>query len=409
MERALFGGSTGAIYALLRRASLSACLLSLKRSSVPGLVSGAEYDQLRAELETSLPLESRVKQVSLIARNVAVTAARAHGRGERSLKFFRALSQPLPRCACRTDPLPTFADPRALIPPPLRHATRAKRLWEIEAEREADAERNEVDLALEQEYEEELELETSLEAELHQMVGFEEDAEDEQKASFTLSPVPPALQQEYKTYTVCHPTHPHPPSPAPSLSPPAPPQDYRMEPLNRMRDGSCVVTLTACNDTGICSRFLGWLKGAHDVPPSLAAVFGDARLGEWAEGWVKMLRNERSLKWSTLANYANGLFNIVSYVFTTVEVSEAALEADAPSQLLRMRAQAEKLAAQDRLFARKDPNWIDWPQLQAGRIKCLATWDASAKKPFAERKKLLRELCVMLFFSVQPPDRGALP
>ena len=104
-----------------------------------------------------------------------------------------------------------IADPRALIPPPLRHATRAKRLWEIEAEREADAERNEVDLALEQEYEEELELETSLEAELHQMVGFEEDAEDEQKASFTLSPVPPALQQEYKTYTVCHPTHPHPP------------------------------------------------------------------------------------------------------------------------------------------------------------------------------------------------------
>ena len=67
-------------------------------------------------------------------------------------------------------PLPTLE--RSSIPP-LRHATRAKRLWEIEAEREADAERNEVDLALEQEYEEELELETSLEAELHQMVGFE--------------------------------------------------------------------------------------------------------------------------------------------------------------------------------------------------------------------------------------------
>ena len=225
MERALFGGSTGAIYALLRRASLSACLLSLKRSSVPGLVSGAEYDQLRAELETSLPLESRVKQVSLIARNVAVTAARAHGRGERSLKFFRALSQPLPRCACRTDPLPTLptrppshiASPRALIPPPLRHATRAKRLWEIEAEREADAERNEVDLALEQEYEEELELETSLEAELHSgYAGFQEVAEDEQKeVSFTLSPVPAALQQEYKTYA-----------------------DYRMEPLNRMRSAA---------------------------------------------------------------------------------------------------------------------------------------------------------------------------
>mgnify|MGYP007078280308 CR=1 FL=1 len=107
----------------------------------------------------------------------------------------------------------------------------------------------------------------------------------------------------------------------------------------------------------------------------------------------------------------NGLFNIANYCYTALAPTEAALALDVPSteQLLRMRAQAEKLAAQDRLFARKDPNWIDWPQLQAGRIKCLATWDASAKKPFAERKKLLRELCVMLFFSVQPPDRGALP
>ena len=174
----------------------------------------------------------------------------------------------------------------------------------MELEREANAEAQEHDMVLEEAYEEELELETSLEAELHQMVGFEEDAEDEQKVSFTLSPVPPTLQQEYKTYTVCHPTHPHPPI-AHSLTLFAypPPQDYRMEPLNRMRDGSCVVTLTAANDTGVCSRLLGWLKVAHDVPPSLAAVFGDARLGEWAEGWVKMLRDERSLKYSTIANY----------------------------------------------------------------------------------------------------------
>jgi hypothetical protein len=68
-------------------------------------------------------------------------------------------------------------------------------------------------------------------------------------------------------------------------------------------DGSCVVTLTASNDTGICSRFLGWLKATHDVHPSLVNVYGDARLGEWAEGWIKMLRDERSLKYSTIANY----------------------------------------------------------------------------------------------------------
>ena len=106
----------------------------------------------------------------------------------------------------------------------------------------------------------------------------------------------------------------------------------------------------------------------------------------------------------------NGLFNIANYCYTALAPTEAALALDVPSteQLLRMRAQAEKLAAQDRLFARKDPNWIDWPTVQQGRIKCLAAWAASARKPHAERQKLLREVVAMLFFSVQPPDRGAL-
>ena len=31
---------------------------------------------------------------------------------------------------------------------------------------------------------------------------------------------------------------------------------------------------------------------------------------------------------------------------------------------------------------------------------------ARVGKPFAQRLKLLRELLIMLFFSVQPPDRG---
>ena len=103
----------------------------------------------------------------------------------------------------------------------------------------------------------------------------------------------------------------------------------------------------------------------------------------------------------------SGLFNLANYTYTALTPSEAAMALDVqpPEQLLRMRAQAEKLAAQDRLFARKDPNWIEWSQLQAGRIKCLAAWNAGQRKPHAERQKLLREVLVMLFFSVQPPDR----
>ena len=101
------------------------------------------------------------------------------------------------------------------------------------------------------------------------------------------------------------------------------------------------------------------------------------------------------------------MFNIANYVFTALAPSDAAMALDVqpPEQLLRMRAQAETLAKQDRLFARKDPNWVDWPTVQQGRIKCLAAWNASQGKPHAEKMKLLREVLVMLFFSVQPPDR----
>ena len=147
-----------------------------------------------------------------------------------------------------------------------------------------------------------------------------------------------------------------------------------------------------------------------------------------------MLREERELKYSTIANYVrwlcppnsqdprkplcsavappsqiNGIFNVTNYCFAALEPAADALRLEPSSleQLLNMRAQSEKLAKEDRLFQRKDPNWVDWPTVQAGRIKCLQEWRASAGKPFAQRQKLLRELLIMLFHSVQPPDRGA--
>ena len=178
-----------------------------------------------------------------------------------------------------------------------------------------------------------------------------------------------------------------------------------------MRDGSCVVECTASNDVQIFKRLLGWLKNAHGVVPGLASVCGSVQLGPWVEEYVKVLREERELKYSTIANYINGIFNVTNYCFAALEPAADALRLEPSSleQLLNMRAQSEKLAKEDRLFQRKDPNWVDWPTVQAGRIKCLQEWRASAGKPFAQRQKLLRELLIMLFHSVQPPDRGAPP
>jgi hypothetical protein len=99
VERALYGGTSGAIYSLLRRASLTQCTLSLKRSSIPSLVTEAEYMLLLHELELSLPMESkgRVKHCCMIALNNAMSLARVLGRGSRTVAFLTALSQPVPR------------------------------------------------------------------------------------------------------------------------------------------------------------------------------------------------------------------------------------------------------------------------------------------------------------------------
>ena len=108
------------------------------------------------------------------------------------------------------------------------------------------------------------------------------------------------------------------------------------------------------------------------------AVFGDAKLPEWVELWLKALQ-ERGLKWSSSANYVNCVFNVTSYVYAALEPTAEAMAAGtlAPDQLLRMRAQAEKMAKQQALYSRRDPNWIEWEDAQKGRVKVLAAWAAA--------------------------------
>ena len=51
---------------------------------------------------------------------------------------------------------------------------------------------------------------------------------------------------------------------------------------------------------------------SHDVRP--------ARLGEWAEEWAKMLRDDRGLKWSTIANYVRAARACILCVWTRLNV-----------------------------------------------------------------------------------------
>ena len=70
-----------------------------KAAVTSGLVTQTEYDQIVVWLSESLPFESqgRVRQVQLIARAHAITAAQKLGRSGATMGLLRALASPLPR------------------------------------------------------------------------------------------------------------------------------------------------------------------------------------------------------------------------------------------------------------------------------------------------------------------------
>ena len=104
-------------------------------------------------------------------------------------------------------------------------------------------------------------------------------ADEERAKSWTLPSIPVGLQRELERYTL-----------------------HRTEPLNRQRDGSCVVDLTVGSDKATTLRFLGWLRATHDIVPGLG-VFCRAALSQWAEEWARALGGEAWLRADELLHH----------------------------------------------------------------------------------------------------------
>ena len=60
VEKCLYGGNTGALYRLLSRCSLQGAPLSLKKASIPSLVTQEELDNLLKLLSEGLAHEAQV-------------------------------------------------------------------------------------------------------------------------------------------------------------------------------------------------------------------------------------------------------------------------------------------------------------------------------------------------------------
>ena len=354
LEVALYnnGGANGAVHRLLARESLSLTIFCVKKACIAeGTVTATELSAIIKIFQEQLPLESRgrVRMASLIPLPVTAQVCKAYGRSPRSIAWLEAFSQPVPR------------------------------LWEVQREAEANAENLEWDPLLEDEMQELQEEEVSLDSELKaSYVQFKEREVDEQVSrSYTLERIPPALEQALKAY-----------------------KEYRIAPINRMRNGSACVELTVDSDRSTTLRFLGWLHREHGVTANLKVVFGAANLGQRVEAFVAFLR-ERECKYSTCANYVSALVNVASFIYETEEV-EAHESPTALEQILNLRVQCEKEAKQDHLWKTKDPHFIDFEKAQQARAKAIEECQAYSGGDHKKKFQLVKDCLVLSFLTCQP-------
>ena len=151
-----------------------------------------------------------------------------------------------------------------------------------------------------------------------------------------------------------------------------------------------------------------WLITEDGAVVSLA-LLTHVSAPEWVAGWVDWMRDERKLAFSSMANYANSLFSISSYVFDSeaFEIADAVRNASHTilDALVNTRSQCESLAKEHGLYSVKRGGWISWEQAQHARVHCLAALHGYQGADQQHRKQLLMDAIVVTIFTYGPVDR----
>ena len=198
--------------------------------------------------------------------------------------------------------------------------------WELRTEQETNAAAGEIDLVLEEKLDDanfEAE-ETSFASELMTMPAFSADKDDEERLkTYILQRVPPGLKSELDIYLL-----------------------YRTETFAARRAGGAVQSISAEADQTALLRFFGWMERTNRpvVGDSITFMIRDD-LGDIAQEYAQWLQNTQQCKFSTIANYTNGLVSITSYCYANLAPNDALLAMDPNplTQLINLRGQAENL------------------------------------------------------------------
>ena len=345
LERVLYGNetSTGAMYRLLARANVQSEALTLRRADVAtGLVTRGEWEHLLALRGDRGP---RMRTVALVPVEVVAVAARTFGQSSQARALLSALALPIPWM----EEVPVPAPPPEAMEPD---------------------ESEELDMSLEEELQD------------SHVATHENNLEGGFEHSYALTSIPDVVSADLESYAA-----------------------HRTAPMNRLRESSACIDHTVRNDRANALRFLGWLQATKGIAPSLD-LFGERRLGEWVEGYLAFLK-DRGLRQASMANYASCLLNLVQYVR---DMGRACADVDTITEVLRLRKQCERNAKSERMYSSSMANnWIEWEQAQRGRVLAIEAWRAHAASldapNSAKETLLLRDVLIMLFHTVQPPDR----
>mmetsp|Transcript_25652 Transcript_25652/g.59851 ORF Transcript_25652/g.59851 Transcript_25652/m.59851 type:complete len:457 (-) Transcript_25652:1913-3283(-) len=361
------GRSTSRLQKRLVTMNVADSLRTVESKSVKsGVLTAQEWSELLAVYMQAQrardPLSSVARRFTLVPVRVAAMLAQDEGHKH----ILLALGKPLPR---------KWAAAEA------REEARAAGGVDFNAEAVLEEESEDCDELAEIAFEEEL-----------AMAGYAEFEDDEadvaQARTYKLKAISKSLAAEIEAF-----------------------RTRRTRVICRHRHGRAVQSTTVDSDIGTLLRLLGWMKSYRtrtddEDPPALTmkAVVGSCEFGRYTEEYVEWLQ-AREVKFSSIANYTNSLVSLLTYVMSDEEyqVTDES-QFTIYEQICNIRRQAHSAAAQDRMYRRRDINWIEWTRCQEIRMDCIDKYEGTRGAP-ARRMSLLRDVVVLCSLTCLPPDR----
>lgn len=177
-------------------------------------------------------------------------------------------------------------------------------------------------------------------------------------------------------------------------------KEWKTRKLVGARVSAAVQPVTAEGDVSCLLRFLGWLDGDKVDGAQDIGVVRSVQ-PEWLDEYAAFLIETRGVAFGSVANYVNGLLNVLQFVQATDEQDLEPLIRAA----FNLRLQAEKEARTQRLYRERHPEWIDWSEARDTRHNVLRALDEWPSTDHRKTLELVEDALLISLHTVAPPDR----